>query len=79
VETSQRPSFAADELPDARKLQQLRTLGETGFVRSIEAMLNDLEISTPGTERFCRHMRQLATNYRMREFLAIIEDTRNHA
>ena len=79
VETSQRPSFEADELPDARKLQQLRTLGETGFVRSIEAMLNDLEISTPGTERFCRHMRQLATNYRMREFLAIIEDTRNHA
>ncbi|QLF71891.1 response regulator (plasmid) [Peteryoungia desertarenae] len=79
VEAAQRASFAPEELPDPKKLQQLKTLGETGFVRSIEAMLNDLEISSPDTERFCRHMRQLATNYRLREFLAIIEDSKQDA
>jgi signal transduction histidine kinase len=78
VEAQAQPVFLPGQMPDAQKLRQLRTLGATGFVRSIEAMLNDLEISAPHTEPFCRHMRHLATNYRLREFLAIIESAQNH-
>lgn len=73
------PRFLDAELPDRQKLRQLRTLGQTGFVRSIEAMLNDLEVSAPETVRFCRHMRHLATSYRLRDFLAVIEETKNNA
>ena len=69
--------FSAGELPDRSKLKQLRTLGETGFVRSIEAMLNDIESSSPSTARFCGHMRLLVTNYRLRDFLAVIEEVKN--
>ncbi|MBB4350790.1 signal transduction histidine kinase/CheY-like chemotaxis protein [Rhizobium cellulosilyticum] len=77
VEADLQPNFASAELPEPRKLKQLRTLGETGFVRSIEAMLNDIEASSPGTARFCRHMRFLVANYRLRDFLAVIEEVKN--
>ncbi|WP_117192014.1 hypothetical protein [Rhizobium terrae] len=73
------PRFLDAELPDKQKLRQLRTLGQTGFIRSIEAMLNDLEVSSRETVRFCRHMRHLATIYRLRDFLAVIEETKNNA
>lgn len=76
-ETSLQPNFAAQELPEPAKLKQLRTLGETGFVRSIEAMLNDIERSSPATARFCAHMRLLVTNHRLRDFLAVIEEVKN--
>lgn len=70
-------TFSAQELPDPAKLKQLRTLGETGFIRSIEATLNDIESSSPSTARFCGHMRLLVTNYRLRDFLAVIEEVKN--
>lgn len=79
IENQPPPVFLSGELPAPQKLRQLKTLGAMGFVRSIEAMLNDLEISAPHTEPFCKHMRDLATNYRLREFLAIIEGSQNHA
>ena len=71
------PSFAPGELPEPHKLKQLRTLGQTGFVRSIEATLNDIETSSPATARFCHHMRLLVANYRLRDFLAVIEEVNN--
>lgn len=71
------PAFEPGEVPDARKLKQLRTLGQTGFVRSIEAMLNEIELSTPATARFCAHLRSLVTNYRLRDFLTVLENV-NH-
>ncbi|KEQ05426.1 ATP-binding protein [Pseudorhizobium pelagicum] len=77
VEVEMQRGFSAGELPDRSKLKQLRTLGETGFVRSIEAMLNDIESSSPSTARFCGHMRLLVTNYRLRDFLAVIEEVKN--
>ncbi|MNI07500.1 hypothetical protein D3C73_605090 [compost metagenome] len=77
VDADLQPNFAPAELPEPRKLKQLRTLGETGFVRSIEAMLNDIEASSPGTARFCRHMRFLVANYRLRDFLAVLEEVKN--
>jgi signal transduction histidine kinase/ActR/RegA family two-component response regulator len=77
VEAEPQPDFAEGELPEPHKLKQLHTLGQIGFVRSIEATLNDIETSAPATARFCRHMRQLAANYRLREFLAVIEEVKN--
>jgi CheY-like chemotaxis protein/nitrogen-specific signal transduction histidine kinase len=77
IEAELQPSFAAGELPEPHKLKQLRTLGETGFVRSIEAMLNDIETSQPATARFCTHMRLLVANFRLRDFLAVIEEVKN--
>ncbi len=77
VEAEPQPDFAPGELPEPHKLKQLRTLGQTGFIRSIEATLNDIETSAPATARFCHHMRHLAANYRLREFLAVIEEVKN--
>lgn len=77
AEIDMRPSFSAEELPERNKLKQLRTLGETGFTRSIDAMLNDIQLSSPATARFCGHMRLLVTNYRLRDFLAVIEEVKN--
>lgn len=72
-----KPSFASEELPELSKLKQLRTLGQTGFVRSIEATLNDIETSSPATAPFCQHMRLLVANSRLRDFQAVIEEVSN--
>ncbi|MCD2182864.1 hybrid sensor histidine kinase/response regulator [Rhizobium sp. GN54] len=77
IEAELQQNFIAEELPEPHKLKQLRTLGETGFVRSIEAMLNDIETSSPATARFCSHMRLLVANHRLRDFLAVIEEVKN--
>jgi signal transduction histidine kinase len=77
-ETRPPPVFKPSERPDPQQLRQLKTLAEIGFVRSIDAMLNDIEISSPHAERFCKYLRQLATNYRLRELVALIEDAKDH-
>lgn len=68
------PVFDASELPEPNKLKQLRTLGQTGFVRSIEATLDDIETTSPATARFCAHMRRLVAHHRLRDFMAVIEE-----
>ena len=73
-----RTAFSPEELPEASKLKQLHTLARMGFIRSIEAMLSEIEISTPATATFCGHMRQLLDNHRLHDFLSVLDGV-NHA
>ncbi len=73
------PVFGTAERPADAQLGQLKTLAELGFVRSIEAMLADIELTAPHTQRFCHHLRHLATSHRLREMVALIEDAKDHA
>ncbi|OSQ49414.1 ATPase [Thalassospira alkalitolerans] len=66
--------FDDHEIPPPEKLRQLATLGQIGFVRSIEVTLKDIEVSHPDTVRFCQHMLKLTKSFRLKDFLAAIEE-----
>ncbi|MBA4784058.1 MAG: response regulator [Rhizobiales bacterium] len=71
--------FSGTELPTLRSLGQLYTLGEADLVRSANAVLSEIEVSEPGSARFCEHLRQLLAGHKMPEYLAAIEKAQNHA
>lgn len=79
VETLPARPFRASELPDAQQLKQLYALGQTGFLRSIEAMLDDLKLTNPKTNRFCEHLRALAKTNQFNDFLHAIDEVRDDA
>tara|TARA_R110001583_G_scaffold32107_1_gene109722 strand:+ start:55635 stop:59072 length:3438 start_codon:yes stop_codon:yes gene_type:complete len=68
------PCFESHEIPPPDKLRQLTTLGQIGFIRSIEVTLKDIELSHPDTARFCQHMLKLTKSFRLKDFIAAIEE-----
>ncbi|MEP1441843.1 MAG: ATP-binding protein [Hyphomicrobiales bacterium] len=77
INISQLTQFSEAELPDASLLRQLHTLAQAGFVRSIEATLDELEYSQPETAKFCHCMRELAQKSKLDSFITAIEEVQH--
>ena len=76
VKTINIDAFMPIELPEASMLKQLHTLAQAGFVRSIEATLDELEHTDTDKSRFCRHMRELTQQPKLDSFIKTIEEVR---
>lgn len=64
--------------PSARHIEDLLHLGQIGYVRGIQAKLDDIENNSPENLPFVAHLRQIAATYDFRRFIAEVERFQSH-
>ena len=68
-----RTSFSRAEVPPRRHIDDLRQLGQIGYVRGIQAKLTEIESEAPGHRAFVAEMRTLVENCEMTRYMAALE------
>ncbi|MEJ8472796.1 hybrid sensor histidine kinase/response regulator [Roseibium algae] len=66
-------SFAPTGLPSSESLEMLRQLSQMGYVRGIQAKLDDIELQEPGAAAFVAHMRELVQDFDIKRYEQLLE------
>lgn len=67
------PSFAAQDIPASHHLNDLFRLGQIGYVRGIQAKLDEIERESPDHRPFVAHLRDLVRNFELGHYMAAVE------
>ncbi|MCJ8142385.1 ATP-binding protein [Ancylobacter sp. A5.8] len=64
--------------PAAGHLEELLKLGEIGYVRGIQAKLNEIEKAPGDNDAFVSHMRELMETFDFKRYMAVLEALRGN-
>jgi signal transduction histidine kinase/CheY-like chemotaxis protein/purine-cytosine permease-like protein len=67
------PSFHANEIPPPRHLDELRRLGRIGYIRGIQAKLDEIAGEASERRPFVEHMRALIADVDLARYMAALE------
>lgn len=67
------PRFTTSDAPDPHHLNDLYRLGQIGYVRGIQAKLDEIEQEGADHQRFVAHLRSLVRNFELGHYMAAIE------
>jgi signal transduction histidine kinase/CheY-like chemotaxis protein len=68
------PAFSAADVPTRPHLAELRRLGRIGYVRGIQAKLDEIESEDPTRHAFVAHMRALVQDFEFARYMAALEE-----
>lgn len=68
-----RYSLPLDGGPSARLIEELRQLGEIGYVRGIQSKLDEIRRDYPATGPIVGHLADLVRDFRLEDFIATLE------
>ena len=78
VRSAPTASAGFSHAPPAQHLDDLMKLGEIGYVRGIQAKLNEIEKSSGNNEAFVSHMRELMEAFDFKKYMAVLEALRGN-
>jgi CheY-like chemotaxis protein/anti-sigma regulatory factor (Ser/Thr protein kinase) len=67
------PIFTAEDIPAPHHLNDLFKLGQIGYVRGIQAKLDEIERESTDHEQFVAHLRGLVRNFELSHYMTAIE------
>ncbi len=68
------PPFAPSSIPPRPDIAELRRLGRIGYVRGIQAKLDEIEGEDPARHAFVAHMRSLVKDFEFARYMAALEE-----
>jgi hypothetical protein len=69
-----RAAFSSAEIPARRHLDDLRHLGRIGYVRGIQAKLDEIASAHAGHAPFVSQMRLLVRDLKLNQYMAALDD-----
>lgn len=71
-------TLSAGELPARYRIEELRQLGQIGYVRGIHAKLDEIESENPDFGPFVSEMRSLVQSLEMKRYMSVLEAVPDH-
>jgi CheY-like chemotaxis protein len=73
VDALVRPILSAADVPSRGHIDDLRQLGQIGYVRGIQTKLDEIEREEPAHQIFVTEMRALVKNFELHQYMAALE------